>query len=132
MNKWLKTPKAVIQARESQKGLNIVLEILIFLAVFLVCIIGEVLPMIPAQVLVLMRNQNYLDAVASGDVNRIAEASVQATSTDAMTILNLFANAVMILLVILFCKLIQKRKLRTLGFTKEKMGIDYLKGIAVG
>lgn len=132
MNKLLNTPKEVTEARESQKGLHIVLEILIFAAVFLVCTIGESLPMMPIAAFMMFRNPDYLDAVASGDTNRIAEISMQVSGSDAMTIVSLFATAVMILLVILFCKLIQKRKLSSLGFTREKAGLEYVKGILAG
>lgn len=132
MNKFLNTPKAVVQARESQKGLHLVLEILIFIAVFIVCTIAEVIPMMPAQMIMLMRDQNYLDAVATGDVNRIAEASVQATNNDTYSLIALFATAMMILMVMLFCKFIQKRKIETIGFTKKGTGVEYIKGVAVG
>ena len=50
MNQWLKPPRAVQEAKEAQKGMHLVLEILVFIAVFLVCTIGEVLVVMPVQI----------------------------------------------------------------------------------
>ncbi|MCI8634222.1 MAG: CPBP family intramembrane metalloprotease [Eubacterium sp.] len=132
METLLRTPKAVLQARESKKGLNLVLEILIFAAIFLVCTIGETVFMLPAQIVLLAQNQLYLDAVGTGDVELISEAAVQAASADSFTIVSLFATSVMILLVILFCRFIQKRKLSSLGFVKKGCGKEYVTGILIG
>ncbi len=132
MESWLQTPAAVRQARETQKGLHIALEILVFLAVFLACVMGEMLVTLPVQMLMLMQNQAYQEALLSQDVKRIEEAGLAAVSTDATTILSLFATAVMILLVLLFCRLLQKRKAVSLGFIRQGCGIAYIKGIGAG
>ena len=132
METLLKKPKAVLEAGENRKGLNLVLEILIFAAVFLVCTVGETLVMLPGQMLLISRSQLYLDAVGTGDVNLIAEAAAEAASTDLFTILSLFATAVMILLVFLFCRFLQKRKLSSLGFVQKGCGKEYAKGIVIG
>lgn len=132
MEKLLKPPKAVLQARESKNGWNLALEILIFAAIFLVCTIGESVVMLPAQVIILARNPLYLEAVASGEIDRIADAAVAACSTDEFTIFSLFATAVMILLVVLFCRFLQKRKLSSLGFVRKGCGKQYAGGIAIG
>lgn len=132
MNIQLKVPKEAYEAAEAQKGLHWALEILIFIAVFFVCTIGEVLVMLPVQMVMLIRDPNYLSAIESGDVNQITEASFAAINTDGNAICSLFATAVMIVVVVLFCKLIQKRKLSTLGFVKEGAAKEYLKGIVFG
>lgn len=136
MNKFLKTPKAVEEARESGNGLHWALEIVIFIAVFLVSSFAEVIIILPVQMIKMFTNAEYMEAVASGDTARIVEASKQVSmeleSSDLMTILSLFATIMMILVVILFCKLIQKRKMSSLGFVKKGAGVEYIKGVVVG
>lgn len=132
MESMLKPPKAVLYARESQKGMHWALEILVFIAVFLVCTIGEVMLSIPVQAVFLMQNTGYLDAVASGDIKRVEEAALLAVNSDLFTIFSLFATGIMIVIVLLFCRLMQKRDAKTLGFVKKGCGLEYFKGIAVG
>ena len=132
MNIKLKVPKAVRQATEAGKGLHWILEILIFIAVFVVCTMGETIVMLPVQVFMLMNDQNYLRALESNDANLILETSLEAINTDWYAIVSLFATAVMIVVVLLFCKLIQKRKLNTLGFVKQGAAKEYLKGMVIG
>ncbi len=132
MESMLKPPKAVLLARESQKGMHWALEILVFIAVFLVCTIGEVMLSLPFQTFFLMQDSNYLDAIASGDVKRAEEAAYLAVNSDLFTIFSLFATGIMIFLVLLFCRLFQKRRLSTLGFEKERCGLSYVKGIFIG
>lgn len=132
METVFKTPRAVSEAKNTQKGMHLALEIFVFLVVFMVCTVGQVVVMLPAQVALLAKNRLYLDAVASGDVNLMSEAAEQAMSSDWYTMISLFATAVMIGIVFLFCRLIQKRKISSLGFVKEGCGKEYAKGIAIG
>ncbi|MCI9415823.1 MAG: CPBP family intramembrane metalloprotease [Eubacterium sp.] len=132
METLLKTPKAVLQARESQKGLHWALEIAVFFVLFIICSVSEVLVMLPVETAMLMGNQDYLDAAAAGDAERIAEAIMASSGKDLTVIMSLFATGIMILLVILFCRLIQKRKITSLGFVKKGWPMEYLKGIAAG
>ena len=132
MDVQLRPPKFVQTAAESQRGLHWALELLIFAAVFVVCTVGESLALIPVQMGILMRDQNYLQAVKSNDLNSIAEASLEALNTDLYVISSLFVTAIMIVIVLLFCRLIQKRSFHTLGFVKQGAAKEYLKGILVG
>lgn len=132
MEMWIKVPKAVLEARESQKGLHWALEVLIFAALFLVCALGETVALIPAQLVILMRDPGYLDAAEAGDLESLTKITGQAVGSNAYMIASLFATAVMIILVILFCKLVQKRKPSSLGFVKEGAGVEYLRGAALG
>lgn len=131
MKMYLEEPNAVKQARESQKGLHWALEILIFVAVFLVCAIGQVIVMIPIELICVFGNAEYRNAIFSGEMNSIQLTSAM-FSSDTYTICSLFSDIIMILLVFLFCKLIQKRKIQTLGFTKKGAGKEYLKGMLAG
>ena len=128
----LQKPQAVVKAQEAQKGLNWFLEILIFLAVFVVSSIGQVLVMLPGELILLAQNADYRSATAAGDIEAAAAAAAQIGSSDLYMVFSLFATIGMTVVVILFCRLIQKRKPDTLGFIKSGMGKEYLIGLVVG
>ncbi len=128
----LETPRFVAEAREAKKGWNWFVELLVFVVMFFVVTFGEVLVMLPIELAVMFTDQGYLDAVASQDVAKITEAAVRIASSDALMVGMLFANIAMILLTMLFCKVIQKRKMRTLGFVKKDMFKEYGIGLVVG
>lgn len=128
----LEKPQQVIRAQEAQKGMNWFLEILVFLAVFIVGSIGQVLCMLPGEVILLAMNADYRAAVAANDLEAATLAATQIGNSDLYKIFSLFATLGMTLITMLFCKLIQKRKMNTLGFTKEGAGREYLIGLGVG
>lgn len=125
-------PQIVQEAAKAQKGLNWALEILIFAAVYFVCNIGMVIVMMPAQLIMLFSNADYIQASVSGDLARVMEISMEVASSEVYRVIMLFADAIMILLTCLFCKLLQKRKMVTMGFAKKGMVKEYLIGLAAG
>lgn len=133
MNKDIgKKPQIVTEAANAQKGLHWSLEILIFIAVFLVSQLIMVLATLPAQSIMLFSNKDYMDAVASNNLSEIMEFSMQVVSSDTYIIFSLFCDIIMIAVVFLFCRFIQKRKLRTLGFCKKGLLKEYLFGALLG
>lgn len=133
MNKDIgKKPQIVTEAENAQKGLHWSLEILIFIAVFLVSQLIMVLATLPAQSIMLFSNKDYMDAVASNNLSEIMEISMQVVSSDTYIIFSLFCDIIMIAVVFLFCRFIQKRKLRTLGFCKKGLLKEYLFGALLG
>lgn len=132
MKDLFEKPAVFSEAAEQKSGWNWGVELLVFVAVFIVCSIGQTILVVPGQMVLLFRNEAYLSAAASGDVNAIMEASMAVLSMDAYKILMLFSDAMMILITCLFCKFIQKRKMRTLGFVKKNMVKEYLVGMLAG
>lgn len=133
MNKDIgKKPQIVTEAANAQKGLHWSLEILIFIAVFLVSQLIMVLATLPAQSIMLFSNKDYMAAVASNNLSEIMEISMQVASSDTYIIFSLFCDIIMIAVVFLFCRFIQKRKLRTLGFCKKGLLKEYLFGALLG
>lgn len=128
----LKKPRMVADAAAAQKGLHIALEVLIFIAVFIVCNIAELIVMTPIQMVLMFSNQDYMDAIAAGDVEAGIKAAMALAQSNGMLIAMLFANAGIILVTLLFCKLIQKRKVTTVGFQKPGLWKEYLCGMGVG
>lgn len=132
MGNLLEQPQAVEEAREAQKGWNWFLELLAFVGVFFVSTLVLSFAMAPATAVLIFGNAEYRDALASGDQSRIMEVAMQISSSDVTMIISLFADIVMILVVILFCKLLQKRRVMTLGFVKEGALKEYLIGLIAG
>lgn len=128
----LEKPQSVLDAAKAQKGMHIVLEILVCIAVFLVATIAEVIVMFPGMLIVLFTNSDYVNAAMSGDMQAVVEASAAVGSSDVSTILSLFATIAMTGVVLLFCKLLQKRRMNTLGFRKQGMVKEYLCGLVAG
>lgn len=125
-------PEAVILASEKKKGMNWFLEIIVFLAVFLVVGIGQILFQVPVELVMIARNADYQAAALAGDMEGMMAAAAQIGGTDLFAVMSLFTNIVMILIVLGFCKLIQKRNPVTLGFTRKGIIKDYLVGLAAG
>lgn len=100
--KLAKTPKNP----EKKRGLPLILELLVFVAVFIVCTFAQLLVIIPGSLFVAL--------------------------SDEVMILSLFSDIMMIAVILLFCRIFQKRKPRTLGFVKEHVISQYLLGILLG
>ena len=117
------------ETAQTKKGLLWILELLVFVAVFLVASIAQGFATVPMQLVMLFSDKAYMAAVASGDVAKLTEVSMEVTQrlmeSDGYMIGMLLSDIVMMLIVFLFCRFIQKRKLRTLGFIKKGMLKEY-------
>lgn len=124
------------ETAQTKKGLIWILELLVFVAVFLVASIAQGFATVPMQLVMLFSDKAYMAAVASGDVAKLTEASMEVTQrlmeSDGYMIGMLLSDIVMMLIVFLFCRFIQKRKLRTLGFIKKGMLKEYALGMLLG
>lgn len=124
-----KRPEMFIQA-ESSRINNIFLQILLFLLVFLVIMIAEaIVPsamMIPELMKYIMSdkftgiNQEYMDFVME----------VQSDYKNMIT--TLFSTVFGTILSVVYCRFIEKRPLSSMGITKDKAFINYLKGMFIG
>lgn len=128
----MKKPVMVTEAAAARKGLHIVLEVLVFIGVLLACYIAQLAVMVPGQMVLLFTDRAYLNAVAAGDMQAALAASETLAQSDALTIVMLLTNVGMILVALLFCKLIQKRKMSTVGFQKPGMWKEYACGLGAG
>ena len=119
------------ETAQTKKGLLWILELLVFVAS-----IAQGFATVPLQLVMLFSDKAYMAAVASGDVAKLTEASMEVTQrlmeSDGYMIGMLVFDVVMMLIVFLFCRFIQKRKLRTLGFIKKGMLKEYGLGMLLG
>lgn len=132
MRDFFEAPQALREEREAERGLNWFLEFLVFILVFVVCTFGELMIMLPTQMVMLYSNENYLEAAAAMDLGRIMEVTTEIVSSNAYSILTLFSNIMMIVVALLFCRIIQKRSFASVGFVSEKAPREYLVGAVVG
>lgn len=131
MDLKFKRPDMVEEAAKTG-GKNVVLEILMFIGVFFVATIFEAIPLIIVEVILMFGNAELMSAIMSGNVAKTAELETELLYSDPMMITQLFITAMMILVTVLFCKLIQRRKMRTLGYKKPGMWKEYGIGLLVG
>lgn len=104
---WKLKKADMVQEAAQTGGKNVILEILMFIGVFFVAMLAEGIPLVIMQL--------------SGMF-----------TWDAIMAANLYATIAMIVVTMLFCKLIQNRKMRTLGFKKPGMWKEYGIGLIVG
>ena len=127
MCNMLKEPQVVAEAREAQKGWNWFLEFIAFIGVYYVSGIALMIVAIPAGMVMMLTNADYQEYQS-----KIMEISSQISGSDIAMIISLIAEIMMILVVILFCKLLQKRRVSTLGFTKNGAVKEYFVGLLTG
>ena len=99
--------KLIEQARETERGNGVILEILKGIFVFLVTGIITAIPI--AFIMLLGMEDN-----------------------NTITLITLYFDLVTIILIILYCSIFEKRPISTVGFIKEGCAKQYLKGLLVG
>lgn len=136
LNRYLKKPKLVEEAAQAQQGQKLWLEILIFIGVFMVSSTAMTPFIIIATIIgaigLLIFNPQSASILESGDPAAGVELMDRVVGSEQYMVLALFADIMMILIVILFAKLIQKRKICTLGYTREGWVKEYFAGMATG
>lgn len=131
----LEKTQVVTDAAKAQKGLNLALEILIFIAVFGVATVGQAFLVIPGTVIALFTNRDYMQMILSPETfsyEKMFEITDSIMSGDAIMIYTLLVTIATTLVTMGFCKWLQKRKMNTLGFHKKGWVKEYLVGLLVG
>ena len=115
-----------------QKGQHWLVELLVFVTVYIIAAFGEMLILLPGELVLLNTNTAYQDAAAAGDMEMLSEVSAQIAGSDAYAVLKLFSGIAMLLVVILFCRKFQKRSFEMIGFVKEHALREYAIGLGLG
>ena len=113
-------------ATEKKRGLIAPLEILVFIAVFFVTQIAAAIPGIFPGIFIGIILAVIYGPDGIGQVEAIISDPVFSTGTA------LFFTSLPLLLTILFCMLIQKRSVMSMGFRGKDFAVQYLKGLLVG
>lgn len=128
----LQKPREVRQALCGQKGWNLFLELLAIAVVFLLCTVAQAIIYLPAELIMLFKNEDYLESLSTGDLSLAANAEAAIMESEGMMILLLFSEILMILLLLVYCRFFQRRNPSSVGFTKKHIVREYLVGILVG
>ncbi len=115
-----------------KKGWNFFLEILLFIGIFFLCSFGQMIVMVPCEMVMLFKDPAYLAAIQAADIEAATAASMNIVSNEGFKVFMLISDIAMILIVFGMCALIQKRSPRKLGFTKGNFLKEYGIGLAVG
>ena len=121
--------RSIEETAQGKKGMVWILEILVFIAVFFVATIAQSIVVGPVQIIAMFNDKAYQAALQAGDVQAASQAAMELsqrlTSSDWYMVVMLLSDAALIGIVFLFCRFIQKRKLRTLGFIKKDIVKEY-------
>jgi len=132
MKDFIERSQSLQETAQTKKGMIWILELLVFIAVFVAGTFAQLIVVLPAQLIMMYTNREYMDAAVSGDIEQINILAAQMLSSDFYMISSLFSDIMLIVLVFLFCRFLQKRKLRTLGFIKKDMWKEYGIGLLAG
>lgn len=101
----------------------------------LIFIVGSVIMSFveaPVMVICMLQDGTYMDMIRSGDLNPEKLMEVMNSFPGWLVIVNLVAEIALIVVCILYCKLVEKRKAHTMGFRKKGFLGQYAKGMLIG
>ncbi len=132
-------PDAPPEEQARPKGHNFIVETLIFIAVFFVGQIAASIVMMPKLIGSYMSDEGYISLTQqyiSGEVG-MNDYVKGVTALDVLSSLPvrltmLFAMGIITVLVIIFCRFIEKRKISSMGFRKNGAVKEYLVGMVIG
>ena len=116
----------------SGKSHNILVEICIAVLLFFIASVAMGLVQIPALTAYLLSNEDYMSMLLAGRLDTQKMLSVMSNIPEWIMIVMLFAEILLTLIVMLYCRFFEKRKFSTLGFVKKGMVKQYLTGIIAG
>lgn len=126
--KEIRKPK-FMQAAAVKRGHGIFGEICIAIALFIVGSMAGGIIQVPAMMANMLGNNEYIDMITSGqpDINKMMQ--LISNMPEWMTIVTLISELLIIVVVCLYCRFVEKRKLNTLGFKKKGAILSYFKGM---
>ena len=121
------------EAKLARRKPAFIFQILIFIAVLLtVQLAADFIISIPAMIS-MFTGSGHIQAAASGDLSAIQTLMVEGLQTpNRLVIVSLFAAGAGIPLAIIYCKHIEGRSLRSMGFIKRGWLARYTLGYALG
>ncbi|MCQ2424631.1 MAG: CPBP family intramembrane metalloprotease [Lachnospiraceae bacterium] len=131
-------PAMLDEARAESKGHSWIIEILIFIGVFIGVTTFESIPQTIGMIWWFFSDPGIVsglrEALMSGDLTAYTEATEMMLSAmpDWLMLVQLFSTVLLTVGTIIFCRFIEKRKLRSMGFRKEHLLREYAVGALVG
>lgn len=131
--KDLQKPAFMQRAMQGKTGHIAIVEIILAVVVFGASFVAMGIIQFPLMFVELMSNQEYMRLIMQGDQQSMQAAMEIATDIpEWMMILILLSEILMILVVVLYCRFIEKRKVDTMGFRKKGMLGQYVIGMLGG
>lgn len=124
-------PAFIVEAEKARFKPNIIVQVLVFVAVFIVTQIAAGLPLFIGTIVKVVSDMTNGTADLT-DPAKNQEYASQLMSGDWVNILMLFCTVIATTLAIIYCRFIEKRSLFSMGFTKRKAVSNYLTGLLVG
>lgn len=130
----MKDIKKALFMREaaSGKGHNILVEICIAVLLFFIGSLAMGFIQIPAMMAYLLSNKDYMSMIMTGRLDTQKMLSVMSNMPEWIMIVMLFAEILLTVIVLFYCRFFEKRKLSTLGFVKKGMFKQYTLGLIAG
>lgn len=134
MNIFMYKPQPVQAATERKKGLVLPLEILCFIALFMVAETAIYIPYLISMIVYVVTNPAFVSSVQNGTVTatQVFVLIIDFSNSDLGLCVMLAVDALLILLTCLYCKVIQKRRMYSMGFVKKNFAKQYLAGLGIG
>jgi len=139
LNKLIGYPKMLEEAKQSKRKAHIwIVEILIFLLVFTVASYAESIPVsIATFASCFSENAGRLSEILQNEgilsyYYAFLEIFNEAMSSSLVEIVALFATVFGTVIGILYCVVLEKRSIASMGFRKRNWFLEYLGGAAVG
>lgn len=131
-----KNNRMLTQAREARFQPNLILQILLFIAVFFVGNMAASMIVTVSVLIGVFRDPQVFSSIAAGDVGASVSTSTEVTMAlmeePWVMLVSLFATVGTTLICILYCRIIEKRSMISMGFRKQGWLMRYLKGYAIG
>jgi hypothetical protein len=132
----LKKPEIAKIAEEQGTHRSLVKEILIFILVFFIgSLVAGIIPAI-YEMYVMLTDADIMDRLEamliSGRLSYTDMVDLVLDMNDAMYILTLLCTIIVIVTVVIYCRKIEHRSLKSMGFVRENAVKHYLTGILVG
>lgn len=119
-------------ARQARFQPKLIIQILLFLAVFGVGNAATSIILIVPMIIGIFGDPEFLSGVVSGDVRSAISAAMSVMEKPWIMLISLFATVATTLICILYCRKIEKRSMASMGFRKSGWLGRYLKGFAIG
>ncbi len=132
----LGTPAFLADARKNAKWRSPVVEILIFLLVFLIAQAAQSILIYPYMVVLLIRDPRFYELAAGGDMQKVMAYTdtfvSEVLANDPLYYLfTLFSTVALILGALIYCRFIEKRSFFSMGLSKKGVR-SYPIGLLVG
>lgn len=120
----------VKEARESGKGHNIWIEILIFILIFLIANIIQGIVILPVGLSYMFKSGALENLFDSGNLSSIS--GIMDNLPESYIMVMLFSTVVIILTALIYCRCIEKRSFKSMGLVKQKALKEYGIGMLIG